>query len=113
MSSPADRRSTPRRRARDRIASLDRTNNPTLKRSASTANLVLLVEDDLRETALALGAIEKYLASAMLQLENPAVTSADLSSLAGDSEVGGRVDALGDSLSELRRRLGQLAKALR
>ena len=78
-----ERRRAPRRRLRDRIASLDRTTNQALRRP-EIANLVMIVEDDLRQTALALGAVEQYLGKAHGLLEQPDVTPQALAEMARD-----------------------------
>jgi hypothetical protein len=106
-----ERRTSPRRRLRDRIASFDRSSNPTLRRR-ELANLVLLVEDDLRETALALGHIERFLGAATLLLERPDLSGAELNALAEDGEVLERLDLLSDSLAQLRRRMALIAASL-
>jgi hypothetical protein len=107
-----DRRLAPRRRLRDRIASLDRTDNPALQRQ-ELANLVLLVEDDLRETALALGQVEQFLAGAMTLLEAPELDAAGIAAVAADSKVSWRLDALADNITNLRHRMGTIAAELR
>ena len=107
-----DRRKAPRRRLRDRIASLDRTDNPRLARDPQVQNLVLLAEDDLRQTALAIGHLESYLADAMELVESPAVTAEDLATHAASDDALDGLDALSDSLANLRRRLAQIAGLL-
>jgi hypothetical protein len=109
---PEERRGAPRRRMRDRIASLDRTDNPSLKRR-ELANLVLLVEDDLRETALALGQIEQYLGAAMTLLEQPELDGDQIATMASDARVSWRLDALADNITNLRHRMASIATAVK
>jgi hypothetical protein len=109
-----ERRIPPRgRRLRDRLASREGTSNPTLAARYELQNLLLLVDDDLRETALALGAIEQFLGSALSLLEHKDVTAEEIGRLAGDGEVVERIDTLTDALDQLRRRLGAVASALK
>ena len=109
----SDRRRTPRRRLRDRIASLDRTANPVLRGRPDVQNTLLLVEDELREAALALGAVEQYLGQTMELLESATLTRAELEDAAGDEDVLARVDALSDSLANLRRHVARIAVSLK
>lgn len=109
----ADRRRTPRRRLRDRIASLDATDNPALRSQYDLRNLMLLVDDDLRQTALALGAVESYLARTAALLENPEVTGGELAEAADDEEVLDRIEDLSENLDNLRHRMGSIAASLK
>jgi hypothetical protein len=109
-----ERRASPRRRIRDRIATGAAARVPAA--GSDIANLLVLLEDDLRETALALGAIELYLVRATELLERPDFGRADqlaLGALAGDGKVLERIDALTDNLGGLRRRMTQVAAALK
>jgi hypothetical protein len=108
---PAERRSAPRRRLRDRIASLDRTSNQALRRH-DLANHVLLVEDDLRETALALGRVEAYLTRAMNAIESPSLSRDELAALAEARDIVDDVETLADSLANLRQRMRRIATSL-
>ncbi len=103
-----DRRATPRRRARDRIA----TGVPTAPTAATSeaADLHALLEDDLRQAALALGAVESYLVRATSLLERGEAARAELRALAGDAEVLERLDDLEENLGALRRRMAQAAR---
>lgn len=107
-----ERRRTPRRRLRDRIASLDRTTNQALRRP-EIANLVMIVEDDLRQTALALGAVEQYLGKAHGLLEQPDVTAQALVDMARDPDVVTRIDDLSENLANLRRTMHRIAAAMK
>jgi hypothetical protein len=109
----AERRRTPRRRLRDRIASLDSTDNPALRSHHELLNQVLLVEDDLRQSALALGAVEGWLARSMALLEEPALSPHAIASHAADDEVVERLEQLAENLANLRRRLGTIASSIK
>src|SRR5438046_131398 len=89
-----ERRASPRRRLRDRIASHGGNANRALARRHDLANLLMLVDDDLRETALALGGIEQYLGNALALIEKADLTREELSLLAGDDGVRERLDTL-------------------
>jgi len=108
-----ERRATPRRRLRDRIASHGGNANRALARRHDLANLLMLVDDDLRETALALGGIEQFLGCALTLIEKPDLTREELATLAGDDGVRERIDLLADNLASLRRRMGQIAASLK
>lgn len=108
-----ERRRTPRRRLRDRIASLDSTNNPALRGHHEIANQMLFLDDDLRQTALVLGTIEEYLAQAMGLIERADVTAPELKAFAGSDEIDERVELLGENLDNLRRRMKAIAMAMR
>ena len=111
--SGTERRRTPRRRVRDRIASLDTTDNPMLRGQYDIRNLMLLVDDDLRQTALALGAIEAYLATAAALLEKSDLTGAALVAVADDEAVLDRMEDLSENMDNLRRRMSSIAAALK
>jgi hypothetical protein len=100
------------RRARDRIGRRTRIRNRTLVCRHELKNLLLFVDDDLRETASALGGIERYLVTAQDLIEREDVTPTELRSLAGDVGVDGQVEFLGEALTSLRRRLHQIADKL-
>ncbi|MSP61599.1 MAG: hypothetical protein EXR72_14925 [Myxococcales bacterium] len=100
-----ERRSAPRRRLRDRIAS--GTTPGALAGKGELRNLLLLIEDDLRESALALAAVEAYLGRARALVERPAVAATELSQLAGEEGVVERLEALRENVDSLRRRMGQ------
>ena len=100
------------RRLRDRLVDRDVTANPRLHRY-DLQNLMLFVDDDLRETALALGGIETFLSRALALLENAELTPDELAELAHDAQVLDRLDYLGETLSSLRRRMGLIAHTLK
>ena len=100
------------RRLRDRLVEREGTQNPRLRRY-ELANLLLFVDDDLRETALAIGGIEGFLTAALALLENEDLDADELSSLAGDEEVLERLDYLGETVASLRRRMGLIANSLK
>ncbi len=108
-----DRRSNPRRRTRDRIASLDTTANPTLSGKHELKNLMLLVDDDLRQTALSLGAVEAFLAQAAALLEKADLSAAELRAHADDEDALDRLDALSENVDHLRRRMRLIAASLK
>jgi len=100
------------RRARDRLVEREGTSNPRLRRY-ELQNQLLFLDDDLRETALALGGIESFLAHALALLEKTDVAPAELAALADDGEVLDRLDYLGETLASLRRRMGLIAHTLK
>src|SRR5438046_194609 len=85
------------RRMRDRMVEREGTANPRLRRY-ELQYLLLFVDDDLRETALALGGIESFLAHALALLERADVAPGELAALADDGEVLDKLDSLGDTL---------------
>ena len=110
------RRSGSRTRARDRL--MDRATRPYPKSEALTQarggeNLVLFIDDDLRETALAMQNIEGYLVQALGLLESPKLTRDQVHVVAADTRVLDHVDQMVETLESLRRRLARLAASLR
>lgn len=109
---PERRGSGRRARARDRL--LDRptrTHAPTaaLLGVVDLDTMLLFVDDDLRETALALQQIESYLVRAHDVLTQGSLRRADVLAVAADGQVIEHVDQLGETLESLRRRLAKLA----
>lgn len=110
----SERRISGRRaRARDRL--MDRANNdyspnPALAQVRDVENLLLFIDDDLRETALAMERIEKYLLSTLGVLDGETLDRAEIHSLATDSGVLDQVDLLNETLENLRRRMLRLAR---
>jgi len=109
------RRSGQRARGRDRL--LDRANqdyepNVALTRVDQIENLLLFIDDDLRETALAIDNIEGYLLQTLQMLESRDLDRPMIVQLANEPEVMGHVDALTETLENLRRRLSRLAGKL-
>ena len=110
------RQSGARTRARDRL--MDRASRSYPKSEALTQvrnveNLLLFIDDDLRETALAMQRIEGYLVQALGLLEAPALTREQVQAVATDAEVLDHVDQMVETLESLRRRLARLAASLR
>ena len=100
------------RRLRDRLVDRDGTQNPRLRRY-ELSNLLLFVDDDLRETALAIGGIEGFLTAALELLEKEDLEAWELSALAGNADVLDRLDVLGETLASLRRRMGLIAATIK
>lgn len=113
----ADRRqSGGRARARDRL--MDRATrtypvSETLSHARGVENLVLFIDDDLRETGMALGSVEAYLVEILKLLEAPKMSREEVHALAADTQVLDHVDMLVETLETLRRRLAKLASSLR
>jgi len=110
------RQSGARVRARDRL--MDRMLRPTqeaepLSRVRGVENLVLFIDDDLRETAMALGNVEGYLLEILKLLEAPKLAREEVHALAADTQVLDHVDMLVETLETLRRRLAKLSASLR
>ena len=113
---PDNRRSGRRLRARDRLmdrATREYPKNMALAGVRDVETLMLFIDDDLRETALALSQIEQYLVRTLALLERPAVDRADVKALASDQEVLDQLDVLNETLESMRRRMAKLAARLR
>lgn len=112
-----DRRSSGgRRRATDRLldrATRDYPKNAALDRVRDVETVMLFVDDDLRETTLAIGRIETYLVRTLQVLEQPDVSRRDVLTIASDTEVLDHLDQLNETVEALRRRLGRLAARMR
>jgi hypothetical protein len=112
-----DRRESGRRaRARDRL--MDRATRPypqtdVLTQADRVGNLLLFIDDDLRETALAMERIESYLVSTLAMLEKDRLTREQVHDLATDTTVLEHVDMLNETLESLRRRMARLASNLK
>ncbi len=100
----------PRRRSRDRLTGRE----SQLKHGgrAEVANLLLLIDDDLQETADAMGAIEGFLADAQGLLDGDELRPEALLRLCAADDVMTRIDTLGETLAMLRRRFGALAATI-
>ena len=113
----SERRASGRRaRARDRLmdrATLSYSPNNALRGVDNIGNLMLFVDDDLRETALAITRIEAYLTRTLSALESPDLRRQDLQALAADADVLDHLDGLNETLESLRRRLAKLAAEMR
>jgi len=110
------RRSGGRRRASDRIfdrASGSYPQTEALSQVRNLENLILFIDDDMRETALGLRHIEDYLIQTVGLLERRRLTRADVQAVASDERVLEHVDTMVETLESLRRRLARLASSLR
>jgi hypothetical protein len=107
-----ERRSTPRRRSRDRIPERE-TTNPALSQRFELKNLLLFLDDDVRESAKALGRVEKYLGRALALLDDGEVSAAALDALADEQAIFDDLHTLVDTLGSLRSRMGKVASTLR
>lgn len=110
------RQSGTRARARDRLmdrATRSYPESETLTQARGVENLVLFIDDDLRETGMALGNVENYLVGILRMLEQPRMTREDVHAIAADTQVLDHVDMLVETLETLRRRLARLAASLR
>lgn len=112
----SDRRISGRRaRARDRLmdrASQPYAPNPALARLEHVENLLLFIDDDLRESALSMERIERYLVATLDLLEGDQLERSEVEALAGNEDVLDQIDALNESLESLRRRVARLARLL-
>lgn len=104
---------TKARRARDQLVTRTGTDNGTLNNNRRLHNHIMLVDDDLKETAQALGDIEGFLVRALRALDNQEITRNELEDLATDQSVMRDMEYLGDTLSALKRRLFIIASSLR
>jgi hypothetical protein len=100
------------RRARDRILAGQTLPSPVIGRQRELANLILFLSDDLRESALAVGAIESFLVRAQRALEKHDLTTEELHALAGDKDIDERIELLEDALTSLRRSMKQIIDSL-
>ncbi|HWE27156.1 MAG TPA: hypothetical protein VHB97_04095 [Polyangia bacterium] len=107
-----ERRSTPRRRSRDRIPQRE-TTNPVLSQRFELRNLLLFLDDDVRESAKSLARVEQYLGRALALLDDGAVTAAELDALSDEQAVFDDLHTLVDTLGSLRSRMGKVASTLR
>jgi hypothetical protein len=112
----SNRRGSGRRaRARDRLmdrASQAYSPSPALAQVKQVENLLLFIDDDLRETALSMERIERYLLSTLDMLEGDVLIRAQIEQLATDAEVLEQIDLLNENLESLRRRVARLASCL-
>lgn len=90
-------------------ANNDYSPNPALAQVRDVENLLLFIDDDLRETALAMERIEKYLLSTLGVLDSETLDRGEIHSLASDTSVLDQVDMLNETLENLRRRMLRLA----
>lgn len=104
-----------RARARDRLmdrATQSYTKTSTLASTENVENLVLFIDDDLRETALSIQRIERYLVDTLGLLEQEQLTREEVSALVADQNILDHVDQLHGTLESLRRRMARLAANL-
>src|SRR5688572_1218383 len=117
MRRESDRQYGPRtgvgRRARDRILVGEVHPAQELQGETTVENHLLLLADDLRESALALSAIELFLDRAQKLVETPGRTPDEFAEVARDADVPHRIELLEDALGSLRRSLGVVEEALR
>src|SRR5690606_21936179 len=98
------RRSGNRSRARDRLmdrATRDYPETDVFRGVRNAENLLLFIDDDLRETGMALGHVESYLIEILRMLESPRVRREDVHALATDTRVLDHVDMLVENLETL------------
>lgn len=110
------RQSGTRKRASDRLFERAVRSYPqteALSQVRNLENLILFIDDDLRETALALHNIEDYLLQTLGLLERSRLTRAEVQALASDGQVLENVDMMVETLESLRRRLARLGASLR
>ncbi|MEE9384399.1 MAG: hypothetical protein V3V08_13425 [Nannocystaceae bacterium] len=87
--------------------------NRSIEAAHNVGNLVMFIDDDIRESALALARIEAYLVDTLGLLERQGMAGDDVRALASDDRVLDHVDMLGETLENLRRRMARLAASLR
>ncbi len=110
------RRSGRRKRARDRL--MDRATRPYPKNQVlgqldDVENLLLFIDDDLRETALSMTRIEDYLVRTLGLLEETEIRRETVQDLARDTDVLDQLDLLNETIESLRRRMAKLAARLK
>ncbi|HEY1587736.1 MAG TPA: hypothetical protein VGH63_18685 [Polyangia bacterium] len=88
------------------------TTNPALAH-ADLKNLLLFLDDDVRESAKALVRVERYLGRALALLDDGAVSADKLEALAGEQDIFDDLHTLVDTLGSLRGRMGKVASTLR
>lgn len=112
-----ERRGSGRRaRSRDRLFERSGRSNAvdgSLSHIRNIENLMLFVDDDLRETALAITRIEQYLSRALSVLEVAEPRREDVQAVATDPSVLDHMDLLNETLENLRRRLATLGTHLK
>jgi hypothetical protein len=109
------RRSGRRARARDRLmdrATSDYPANAALGGVRDLENLLLFVDDDFRETALAITRIEEYLTRTLAMLESTDLRREHVHAAAHDPSVLDHLDLLNETVESLRRRLARLCSSM-
>ena len=107
-----ERRANPRRRQSDRLPERQ-TTNPVLKGKAELKNLLLFLDDDVRESGKALVRVEKYLQRALALLDGKEVDGDELHALAREQAIFDDLHTLVDTLASLRTQMGKVASSLR
>jgi hypothetical protein len=107
-----ERRSSPRRRTRDRMPERE-TTNPSLSQRFELKNLLLFLDDDVRESSKALVRVERYLGRALALLDDGEVTAEQLDALSDEQAIFDDLHALVDTLGSLRAHMGKVASTLR
>jgi hypothetical protein len=106
-----ERRSSPRRRSADRLPDRE-TTNPALSSRVELRNLLIFLDDDVRESSKALGRVGKYLERALALLDAKEVKSESLASLADEQAIFDDLHTLVDTLGSLRARMNKVAAQL-
>jgi hypothetical protein len=108
-----ERRASPRRRLRDRLPQHE-TRNPKLAASndQELSNLLLFIDDDVRESAKTLQRVERFLGDTLALLDDTEITEERLRGLSRDAGLFADLHVLVDTLGSLRARLGQVAKRM-
>lgn len=107
-----ERRASPRRRLRDRLPERE-TTNPKLAGKSELKNLLLFLDDDVRESGKALVRVEKFLARALALLDAEAVSAEELDALSHEQQIFDDLHTLVDTLGSLRKRMGKVASSLK
>jgi hypothetical protein len=107
-----ERRSTPRRRSRDRLPDRE-TTNPALSQRSELRNLLLFLDDDVRESSKALARVEGYLGRTLALIDAAEVSATELDALADEQAIFDDLHTLVDTLGSLRARMGKVASTLR
>lgn len=114
--SGSERRVSGRRaRVRDRLmdrASQPYAPNPSLASLEQVENLLLFIDDDLRESALSMERIERFLVATLDMLEGDSLERGQVDALANNEDVLDQIDLLNENLESLRRRVARLARLL-
>lgn len=97
---------------------MDRATQPHAHNAAlsgvdNVENLLMFVDDDLRETALAIHHIEHFLLRTLGLLESDDLRREHVHAVASDTSVLEHVDMLNETLESLRRRLARLSARMR
>ena len=107
-----ERRANPRRRLRDKLPERE-TTNPALAQKTELKNLLLFLDDDVRESSKALARVEGYLGRSLALLDAAEVSADQLDALADEQAIFDDLHTLVDTLGSLRARMGKVASTLR